>query len=121
MYDDEMGDVEETMIRQAAQDDSPIPDKILNAPELMLGLNFYYQAFLTLDTERIDGMGKGRIPDSKIVEYSNRAGVSEYVHYCLLHHVRALDNAYLKLCAKKQEQKEKADAANAKRSSKKVR
>lgn len=48
----------------------PLPERILNKPELFEGLQFILEAFFDLDSERHHGMGLQRIPWSSIVNYA---------------------------------------------------
>ena len=73
-----------------------MPDAIANAPELLQGLEGYYQAFLELHTCRAVGFGEGAIPWTAIDAYATRHGLEgeEYEDFEDL--VRVLDDAYLK-------------------------
>lgn len=98
-----MGPVEKIMIQQALREGRPLPDKIENKPELKLGSYFYLQAFLDLDSERINGMDIGQIPHSKIRDYAKWACANEEVEYCLLHHIKVMDADHIKKIKAKQE------------------
>lgn len=50
----------------------PIPQRIRDAPQLLPGLDVYYQVFLELCTERQVGFGEGPIPSSAIDYYIER-------------------------------------------------
>ena len=53
---------DEEKIRKAAESQNlPLPDWIKNRPELEIGLEFYYMAFMDLCTCRQIGMGEGPI------------------------------------------------------------
>lgn len=98
-----MGPVEKVMIQHALRSGQPLPDKIENKPELKLGSYFYLQAFLDLDSERINGMDIGQIPHSKIRDYAKWAGANEEIEYCLLHHIRVMDADHIKKMKAKQD------------------
>lgn len=85
---------------------APIPDKIKNAPILLPGLQFYYQAFLDLSTCRPLGMSEGPIPWSALNTYAEREGLTDddYDRFSSL--IRAMDAAYLGHRDKKREAKE---------------
>lgn len=109
-----MGPVEKVLIQQALREGRPLPDRIENAPELKFGSYFYLQAFLDLNSERINGMGIGEIPHSKIRDYAKWAGASFEVEYCLLHHIRVMDADHIKRMTEKQK-KETAKSGKSKR------
>jgi hypothetical protein len=98
----EIAPIEQTLIRQAMQARRPIPEKILNSPELNLGLQIYLQAFFDLDTERPQGMDVGRIPHSAICAYAKNynfdADQTDALSYFVLH----MDNEYHKYRKSKQ-------------------
>lgn len=74
----------------------PVPLDIQNAPELMPGLGLYYEAFCRLDSCRPIGMSLGPIPWNYIDDYCDRTTVDGDQRDAMHHHVRAMDNAYLK-------------------------
>lgn len=79
----------------------PLPPKIQNAPELLLGQVFYFGAFLELNTDRYVGMELGPIPWSSIMEYADRLGLDDEEREDLFHHVRALDDVLMEHRRKK--------------------
>jgi len=75
----------------------PIPQRIRDAPQLLPGLEVYYQAFLDLCTERQVGFGEGPIPSSSIDYYiSQRSWFTEEDRVWMRALVRRLDIEYLK-------------------------
>jgi len=52
-----------------------LPNKIANAPALLLGSEFYYSAFSALNTCRVSAMGIGPIPWTAINDYATRYGL----------------------------------------------
>lgn len=65
-----MGKDEETIVERARQFNGPLPDKILNAPELQPGLELYINAFNTLSPGRNRGDGwVGSIPYIAVSQY----------------------------------------------------
>lgn len=117
----EMGPIEQSLALQSFREGQPLPDRIQNAPELLLGSYLYLQAFIDLDSERLNGMQKGSIPHSAIVKYSEWLGLDEFLEHCMLFHIRTMDAAHLKRMAEKQEQEDKTNAAKSKRPRKNVR
>ena len=116
-----MGPIEQSLALQSFRDGEPLPDRIENAPELQFGLYFYLQAFIDLDSERVNGMSKGAIPHSAIRKYAKWARLDKLSEYCLLHHIRVMDADHLKRMTEKQKQEDKQNAAKSKRPRKNVR
>lgn len=85
----------------------PIPDRVLNAPVLIPGLDFYLTAFLTLSSERQVGMGEGRIPWSKTLKYALHYGLADVEFDILWELITRIDGAYLEW----QSKRSKKDAA----------
>ena len=71
----------------------PLPDAIRNAPELGLGLDFFYQAFLDLNRDRT-GMGDGPIAWTTIEEYGRLSGLDEDDRDDLHFFVELLDSEF---------------------------
>lgn len=72
----ERGDIDKAVIEQAVRNHYPIPDAILNAPELTLGLSFFYSAFLDLSTTRpLTDHAEGPISWLAINEYCKHHGI----------------------------------------------
>lgn len=77
----------------------PLPDPIANAPEIPLGLGFFYKAFQELSSERIDGP----IPGSAIRSYCRDEEITGELADDVKYHIRNLDNALLDYRRKKAE------------------
>lgn len=80
---------------------TPLPDRIKNAPELQLGLEFFYLAFLELSSCRYLGFGAGPIPWLSISSYCEINDVVGEQREDLIFHVQKLDQAYLDWESKK--------------------
>lgn len=106
-----MGEHEQSLAKQAIRAGQPIPDRIANAPELILGLDLFINAFLDLDSERNSGFALGPIPWTKIKEYAQTYDFDLELTEDLIYYVKALDNDYLK----KQAAKAKAERQRHKR------
>lgn len=81
----------------------PLPDAIANAPELLPGLELYYEAFMHLHTDRRYHMGgPSNIPWTAIIRYAEFAGITQEddIHQ-LVRYIRAMDEEYLDFWAKK--------------------
>ncbi len=100
-----MGKVEQRIIRQCYLRRRPLPDRIENAPDLFMGLELYFHAFIELNTNRSTGWSAGPIPSWCISEYSDRLSQTpeetEDMHY----HIRMMDEAFLKYTARKSKEK----------------
>lgn len=85
----------------------PPPSRILNAPELLPGLDFYMQAFNRLTASRQLGHGCiGAIPYPAISLYCKDEGIDGDLREELFYHVEHLDAAYIRW----QNEKAKAEA-----------
>lgn len=76
------------------------PDRITNKPKLASGLQFFFDAFYDLDTER-SLADMDPIPWSKIVAYGEYHGLGEEGISDLLYLIREADNAYLRRVGEK--------------------
>lgn len=96
-----MGATGQNIAKQAVRSGEAIPDRILNAPKLRLGLSLYLSAFFDLDSQRPQGFGLGRIPWLAIREYAAFYELDEEQTDCLLFFIQAMDVAHLKRLEKK--------------------
>lgn len=74
----------------------PLPERIQNAPELALGLEFYYNAFDQLGRERPAGLGLSFIPLSSIIYYAQWVGLSESETQDFIVLIQKLDEAFIR-------------------------
>lgn len=74
----------------------PVPDVILNAPQLEPGLELYLDAFWELSSCRSVGMGLGPIPWTACEKYARVYRLDDDQADALVYHVARLDSAYLK-------------------------
>jgi hypothetical protein len=97
-----MGKVEAIVIKGAFQRRQEIPENIQNAPELLPGLQMYYDAFIALTSCRSLGYGvMGGIPWTAINDYAERYEIHGAQFDRLVFYVQALDNHYLNEVRKK--------------------
>jgi hypothetical protein len=96
LYGIEMGATEQRMAQQFARSGQPIPDRILNAPRLRLGLALYLNAFYDLNTERQQGFTVGRISWLAMKQYAEFHKFDEEQSEYLIYFLQAMDSAYLK-------------------------
>lgn len=105
---------EQTIIRQAILNRDPIPDRILNAPQLLTGLEFELGAFLELDTERSHIFGLTQLPMSVIRNYGLNSGLEGEELEEFISLIHGLDNAHLaKLEQKNKSGKDKSSKSRA--------
>lgn len=90
-----MGKSEARILKECYAWRRPVPDKIQNAPDLLMGLEFYFQAFIDLTTCRSSGWSPGPIPWGDIEAYAIALGLDEEEADTLHYHMSKMDNAYL--------------------------
>lgn len=90
-----MGGIERDIVKQAVRSKQPIPDRILNAPTIRFGLDFFLQAFFDLDSERAVGFGLGRIPWHSIRQYADEFELEGEYRESLFFFIHRMDTAYL--------------------------
>ena len=75
-----------------------LPSSILNAPDLLQGLEFYYLAFMDLTTDRpVSYYGEGAISWFRIREYGLIHGIEQEEELeDLIYHIQQMDSVYLK-------------------------
>jgi hypothetical protein len=78
--------------------DEPVPDD---------ATRFIVEAFWILSTERHVGMALGHIPDSFLVAYAERKGVTPAMMVAFRAAIRAADACYLDWAARRRERAEK--------------
>lgn len=71
-----------------------MPNAIANAPDLHLGLEAYFEAYMDLCSCR-GGMGDGPIPWTAIHEYCQRLEFDEETCDDMLFYVRVMDDTWL--------------------------
>lgn len=76
-----------------------MPEELQDPPELLFGSEFYMDVFSDLNTERQSGMGMGRIPVSKILDYCHRYEFDDVTTYVVKQAVLAMDAAYIEYYA----------------------
>lgn len=108
-----MGDIEEKIVKQAAERGLEVPDRIVNQPDLMLGLELYYIAFENLNSDRLSAFELGPIPTMAILNYAKYFDIKDVDNFLSI--VRCMDNAFIKFHDKKQKSKEAAEKRRAKR------
>lgn len=90
-----IGKHERQIARQAMLAGEPMPDSIRNAPELILGLEMYLQAFFDLDSTRSNGESLSPISWMNIKEYATVFDLDEEQTESLFIHVRGMDISHL--------------------------
>jgi hypothetical protein len=92
----EQAPVEQRIIQQCTREGLPLPKKIANAPQLGLGLELYYDAFLELNSCRASGWGLMPIPWSAIRDYAETFDLDEEQFEDLYYYVRVMDTEFMK-------------------------
>lgn len=93
------------IIEQAERMNRPIPEEILNRPQLYPGLELFYEAFNELSSCRSIGMGIGPIPWTATNVWADHKELQGEQREYLFYHIRAMDNAYLEDHAKDMKKK----------------
>ena len=88
-----------------------LPEAMQDAPSVDPGLTLYYKAFWELHTCRPVGMSVGAIPWMAMADYARALGFDAEQTDLLFHHVRRMDDAYLKKVASDMKASEKARKA----------
>lgn len=100
-----MGQVEQRMIQECYRRKKALPERIQDAPDLLLGLELYFNAFIELNTCRSTGWSAGPIPSWSVGEYADRLDLNEDETEDLHYHMRMMDQAFLKHMARKNKDK----------------
>ncbi len=96
-----MSKVEKRIIRECYVRRKAIPERIQNAPDLFMGLELTFNAFIELNTCRNTGWSAGPIPSWAIDEFADRADLNEDEIEDLHYHMRMMDGEFLKYSARK--------------------
>lgn len=90
------GPIEQELAKACEKTGRPLPPAIVNAPELLPGLELFYAAFTDLCTCRAIGMSVGPIPWDKAMAWGRHFGLSADDLDYLWDMVSALDDAYMR-------------------------
>lgn len=91
-----MAPSEQNIAKQCYAIGQPLPERIANAPVLVMGLELYLQAFFDLDSQRSHGMGLTRIPWTAIRDYAVAFEFDERQTEDLFYYIKMMDAANLK-------------------------
>jgi hypothetical protein len=97
----ELGPIEQNIAKQAMRAGQPMPERIVNAPELQQGLQLYLQAFFDLDCERSHAMAPTAIPWTSVQDYAKAFEFDEEQTEDLHFFIRRMDSEHLKRIATK--------------------
>lgn len=89
------------IIEQCIRSNWDLPEKIVNAPSLLPGLELYYIGFMDLLSSRQTGFSPGPIWWTTIQEYCLVYGLDEEQTETMHFYIRTLDGVYLKRMLKK--------------------
>lgn len=95
----------ERTVRQCRKMRRPLPSILVDMPELNPGLEMYWTAFHELDSCRPFGFGVGPIPITSVFQYARELSFSPRQTDNLIHHVRAMDKAYIDYTQDKEKSK----------------
>lgn len=95
MYALTQGATEVQIIEMAFRDRRALPDAIQNAPELILGLEFAWNAYWDLCSCRDYGFGSGPIPWTAILDYCRAHELDSDDREDFIYLIRAMDKAHL--------------------------
>ena len=84
-----------------------LPDSIANRPELIFGLQFYWEAFWCLSSERAVGMAEGPIPWSSVANYAETFGLPLDQFSDLWYIIKAMDTVFLEERRKQADKQQK--------------
>lgn len=79
----------------------PLPDSIINAPQLNKGLSLFFKAYIDLDSERTHYQGPTPIPWSRIKDYAVSHDFDEEETDDLFYFVKEMDNFNLNRISEK--------------------
>lgn len=103
----EMGGKEQNIVKQSKRDNKPIPAGVMNAPQLLPGLEMYLRAFFDLSTDRQIGFsGLGPVPYSSIAGYAESFGLDDSETYDFAYLIKQLDAAFLTQMEEKKPKKD---------------
>ncbi|QKW95604.1 hypothetical protein AXL3_14 [Stenotrophomonas phage vB_SmaS-AXL_3] len=98
----EQGPTEKDIIERCIRERRPFPDAIQNAPDLNLGSELFYIAFMDLSSSRSAGHAiPGPIPWHAIQLYCDAHDIEGEQREDVFYHVQHLDKSYLDWSAKK--------------------
>ena len=105
LYTLEQGPVEQGIIKTCLRERLPFPQAIQNAPELIMGLELFYGAYLDLDGDRPSGWTVRPIPWTVLVDYCVAYNITGEQREDLLYFVRRMDKAYIHHTTTKEKRK----------------
>jgi hypothetical protein len=107
--------MEKTIVEQCVRQGMPLPERIQNAPELLMGLELFYGAFMDLTSCRGTGYGtEGPIPWTAVRQWAQVHGLDEEQAEDLEYYIAQMDETYLKFKTKKLTAQTKAPSSRPK-------
>ena len=100
LYQLGVGQYEDDILKQAAIQGLKPPKQVAEAPQLLLGLEMFLEAFERLNSCRSFGLACGPIPWTAIDHYCQRYRIRGESEEAMLYHIRSMDNAYLEFMSK---------------------
>jgi len=105
LYSIDQGPQECKIIQQCLRERLPFPQAIQNAPQLQMGLELFFDAFLDLDGDRPPGWTTSPIPWAVVKDYAKAYNITGEQRDDLVFFVRRMDRAYLGHLEKKAKKK----------------
>ena len=96
LYTLEQSPHEKKIIQQCLRERLPFPQAIQKAPDLWIGLELFFGAFLDLDGDRPSGWSMRPIPWTSLMNYAEAYNIVDEQREDLFYYVRAMDKAYVK-------------------------
>ena len=101
----EQGEVEKRIVQQCMRDKLPLPARIQNAPDLPLGMEMFYSAFIELNSCRPSGFGIQPIHWTVIRDYCSAHDLDDEETEDLFFFVTSLDRVFREYHEKKSRKK----------------
>lgn len=105
LYTLEQAPHEKKIIQQCLRERLPLPQAIQKAPDLWIGLELFFGAFLDLDGDRPSGWSMRPIPWTSLMNYAEAYNIVDEQREDLFFYVRAMDRAYIKRMDEKTKKK----------------
>lgn len=113
LYQLEHAPGEQALLELAVRQKRPVPEHIKNAPQLEMGLEYYFEAFREISTERRTPTSP--IPASAIRNFCRDYGLDEEMADDVYSHVMGMDDAYLPWAISRQKEIQAKASAEARR------
>jgi len=103
----ELGTKEKRIMEECYRRRRPLPERIKNAPELLVGLEHFYDCYLELSTARSVGWDALPINVNQIYEYAHNLDFDEDEAAELVFFIMRMDAEFLKIMEEKKARESK--------------